>query len=192
MRYRYLLVILPITLILIALTIKASKNQKIIVVVKEKMAGSVYSKEDAVVCMNEAIGKVDSVGLYDGNAVYFISLYDGFHIPEQSKVIRSDKSILEKQIEFICSAKSNFKLIDTFYIEANPKDKLFNYTLEYQNLNKATEAEKEDFDSDVRRFIRYDSVKFTNYKVVGPNGNFGMKLNLINDFWKTDSTKIKN
>ncbi len=187
MKFKYLIIIIPLGLILLGLTTrkKDKENQKLIVVVNEKKAGSVYSEKDAVVCMNKEIGKVDSVGLYDGNAVYFISMNDGFHIPVQSKVIRSDKSLFEKQIEFICSANSNFKTIDTFYIEANPEDELFKYSLEYQNLNKASEQEKQNFDNDVRRFIKYDSVKYTSYKIDGPNGNYEMKFNSI-DFWKKD------
>lgn len=188
---KYLYLILPVVILLLSFTRKNGKTQQIVVIVKDRNAGKTYSESNPVVCAGQEIGKVDSLRLIKGDPVYFISISDEFRIPTGSKVIISERSLFEKQIEFISSAQLNYNEVDTLYINSNPNDDKFEYTLKYQNLNSATTEEKEKLAADLEYLSNFDSFKINSYSKVGPIGDMKKVFNEINDFWKNDTIKNK-
>lgn len=187
----YLYIILPVAILLSSFSSRDGVTQRVVVVVKDRNAGTTYSESDYVVCAGEEIGKVDSVRLIEGDPVYFITIDDEFRIPAGSKVIISDRSLFDKQVEFITSAQLKYRDIDTFYIEPNPDDNKFKYTLKYENLNVATTEEKEKLAKDLEFLTKFDSLNINSYSKTGPTGDMKKVFNEINNFWKNDTINKK-
>ena len=184
---KLLFIIIPIGILLISFTIKDNELQKIVVIVKDRNASTTYSESDAVICTGQEIGKVDSVKLIGGDPVYFITIHHDFRIPEGSKVMISDRSLFDKQIEFICSAQSKYKQIDTLYINPNPDDNKFKYTLEYTNLNIATSEEKVKLTEEINFISKFDSLNFNSYSKTGPFEDFNKSFIEFNNFLTNDT-----
>lgn len=188
---KYLYIILPVAILLLSFSSRDGETQRVVVVVKDRSAGTTYSENEHVVCAGEEIGKVDSVRLIEGDPVYFITINDEFRIPTGSKVIISDRSLFDKQVEFITSAQLKYQDIDTFYIEPNPDDNKFKYTLKYENLNVATTEEKEKLAKDLKFLSKFDSLDINSYSKTGPTGDMKKVFNEINNFWKNDTINKK-